>query len=203
MVINVVFPLLRGQSGVNFPGQFLKNGWRKTNALRETNAVCSTAWDTHHIKKWAQSVHSSRSYIKYKVPYQMTPEQRHSTFRAKINHLNYIKWGVIYIWGQFQLQMEFNEPISGVKVMNFNISHVETWNVPVTYWTKWPYVSRPISQKRLKETKRHLQGFKYCSSWVQIKRQIKNRFTLRGDIPTSRYRTKWPKWPISGPVSLL
>ena len=157
----------------------------------------------HHIKKWAQSVHSSRSYSKNKVPYQLTPEERYPTFRAKIDLQNFIKWGKKYIWGDLPLQMVFNEPIRGVKVRNFNISHVETWNVPVTYWWKWPYVSWPISRKRLKETKRYLQGFKYGSSWVQIIKQIKNRFTLRGDSPTSRYRTKWPKWPISVPVSLL
>ena len=200
MVIKVLFLSSGGQCGVKFPGQFLKNGWTKTNAL---STVCSTAWDTLHIKKWAQSVISSRSSSKNKVPYQMTPEQRYSTFRAKIDLLNYIKWGVKYIWRQFPLQMEFNEPIFEVKVMNFNISHVETWNVLVTSWTKWPYVSWPISQKRLKETKRYLQGFKYGSSWVQINKQTENRFTLRGDIPTSRYRTNWPKWPISVPVSVL
>ena len=42
----------------------------------------------------------------------------------------------------------------------------------------------PHGAKRLKETKRYLQGFKYGSSWVQINTQIENRFTLRGDIAT-------------------
>ena len=125
------------------------------------------------------------------------------TCRVKIGPLDLGKPYTTYIWGDSPLQMEFNETIPAVKVINFIISHVETRNVPVTKRSKWPYVSRPISQKRLKETKRHLQGFKYCSSWVQIKIQIKNRFTLWGDIPRSRYRTKWPKWPISGPVSVL
>ena len=46
----------------------------------------------------------------------------------------------------------------------FNISHVETRNTPDTDVLKWPYMSWPISQKRLKETKRHLQGIKYGSS---------------------------------------
>ena len=157
----MVFFSLGGQTGAKFPGQFLINGSTKTNTL---STRCSTAWDTHRIEKWAQSVHSSRSYSKNKVPYQMTPGQRYSTFRAKIDLLNYIKRGVKCIWGDFPLQMEFNEPIRGVKVKNFNISHVETWNVPVTYWSKWPYVSWPISRKRLKETKRYLQGFKYGSN---------------------------------------
>ena len=125
------------------------------------------------------------------------------TCRVKIDPLDLGKPYTKYIWGDFPLQMEFNEPNLAVKVNNFNVSHVETWNVPVTKRAKWPYVSRPISRKRRKETKRHLQGVKYCSSWVQIKNQIKNRFILGGDIPTSRYRTKWPKWPISCPVSLL
>ena len=117
----------------------------------------------HQIKKWAQSVHSSRSYSENKVPYQLTPEERYPTFRAKIDLQNFITWGVKYIWGDLPLQMEFNEPIRGVKVKNFNISHVETWNVPVTYWWKWPYVSWPISRKRLRETKRTLdtQGIRH------------------------------------------
>ena len=104
------------------------------------------------------------------------------TCRVKIDPLDLKKPYTKYIWEDSPLQMEFNEPIFAVKVINFNVSHVETWNVPVTKRSKWPYVSRPISQKRLKETKRHLQGFKHCSSWVQIETQIKNRFTLRGDI---------------------
>ena len=106
------------------------------------------------------------------------------TCRVKIDPLDLGKPYTKYIWGESPLQMELNKPIHAVKVLIFTISHVETWNVPVTKRSKWPYVSRPISQKRLKETKRHLQGFKYCSSWVQINKQIKNRFTLRGDIPT-------------------
>ena len=48
MVIIVVFLSSGGQSGVNFPGQFLKNGRTKTKAL---SIVCSTACDTDHIKK--------------------------------------------------------------------------------------------------------------------------------------------------------
>ena len=131
--------------------------------MNPLSTVCSTAWDMHHFKKWAQSVHSSRSYSKNKVPYQLTPEERYPTFRAKIDLQNFIKWGVKYIWGDLPLQMEFNEPIRGVKVKNFNISHVETWNVPVTYWWNWPYVSWPISRKRLRETKRTLdtQGIRH------------------------------------------
>ena len=41
-----------------FIGQFLWNDGTKTNPL---NTACSTAGDTQHIKKWAQSVLSSRS----------------------------------------------------------------------------------------------------------------------------------------------
>ena len=77
----------RGKIKGNFTGQFLWNGEPKINAL---NTVCSTAWDTHHIKKWAQSVHFSRSYSNNKVPYQMPKKAKWHLFRAKIDYLNYI-----------------------------------------------------------------------------------------------------------------
>ena len=114
--INVVFPLLRGQSGVKFPGQFLKNGWTKTNAL---SSVFSTAWDTHHIRKWAQSVHSSRSYSKINVPYQRTTEERYTTFRAKIDLQNFMKWHIKYIWQQFALSDERSGQTTGSKFVCF------------------------------------------------------------------------------------
>ena len=47
MVFNVVFLSSEGLSGFKFPGQFLKNGQTKTNAL---DTICSTACDTHHKK---------------------------------------------------------------------------------------------------------------------------------------------------------
>ena len=46
--------------------------------------------------------------------------------RVKIDHLDRRKPYTKYIWGGSPLQMEFNEPIRAVKVINFNISHVET-----------------------------------------------------------------------------
>ena len=106
--VNLLLISSGGQNGAKFFGQFLQNGWTKKNAL---GTVCSTAWDTHHIKKWAQSVHSSRSYSENKVPYQITPEERYTTFRAKIDHLNYIKWPVKYIWRQSPLLKESNKPL--------------------------------------------------------------------------------------------
>ena len=86
----------RAKIEVKFTGQFLENGWTKKNPL---STVCSNAWDTHHIKKWARSVQSSRSYSNYKVPYQMTKKARWPPFRAKIDNLNYIKYHIEYIWG--------------------------------------------------------------------------------------------------------
>ena len=48
------------------------------------------------------------------------------TCRVKIDPLDLGKPYTKYIWGDSPLQMEFNEPIPAVKVINFNISHVET-----------------------------------------------------------------------------
>ena len=87
------------------------------NAL---STVCSTAWDTHHIKKWAQSVDFSRSYSKIKVPYQLTPEEGYAIFRAKIDLLNYIKWGVNYIYPQPAISNESNELIIESKWASFS-----------------------------------------------------------------------------------
>ena len=39
----------------------------------------------------------------------MTIEERYAIFRAKIDLLNYIKWGVKYIWRQSALSNESNE----------------------------------------------------------------------------------------------
>ena len=51
----------------SFTGKFLLNGVMKTHLF---NKACSTAWDTHHIKKW-----------------------------AKVQYLNYIKWDIKYVLG--------------------------------------------------------------------------------------------------------
>ena len=48
------------------------------------------------------------------------------TCRVKIDPLDLGKPYTKYIWGDSPLQMEFNEPIPAVKVINFNVSHVET-----------------------------------------------------------------------------
>ena len=48
------------------------------------------------------------------------------TCRVKIDPLDLGKPYTKYIWGDSPLQMEFNEPIPAVKVINFNISQVET-----------------------------------------------------------------------------
>ena len=48
------------------------------------------------------------------------------TCRVKIDPLDLGKPYTKYIWGDSPLQMEFNEPIPAVKVINFNISRVET-----------------------------------------------------------------------------
>ena len=45
----------------------------------------------------------------------MALEERCFTFRAKIEHLNYIKCGVKYIWGQSPLSKESNELINEPK----------------------------------------------------------------------------------------
>ena len=64
-------------------------------------------------------MHSSRSYSKIKVPYQMTPEERYTTFRAKIDLQNFIKWHIKYIWQQSTLSDERNGQTTGSKFACF------------------------------------------------------------------------------------
>ena len=119
IVLKVVFLSSGGQTGIKFSVQFLKNGWTKTNVLC---ANCSTAWDTLYIKKWAQSVHSSRSYSKITVPYQMSLEERYTTFRAKIEHLNITKRYIKYTYSESTLDGLFKILIFSNTVQSFKIS---------------------------------------------------------------------------------
>ena len=64
-------------------------------------------------------MHSSRSYSKNKVPYQLTPEERYATFRAKIDLLNYEKRRIKHIWGKSSLSVESKESIRGAKFVFF------------------------------------------------------------------------------------
>ena len=64
-------PLLGSKCG-QVPWPISQKRLNEENAL---SAVCITAWDTHDIKKWAQSVHCRRSYSKNKVPYQIAKKR--------------------------------------------------------------------------------------------------------------------------------
>ena len=64
-------------------------------------------------------MHSSRSYSKNKVLYQMTKAERYSTFGAKIDLLNYIKWHIKYIWEQSTLSDKSNGLTFGFKFACF------------------------------------------------------------------------------------
>ena len=50
----------------------------------------------------------------------MTPEERYAIFRAKIDHLKYIKWPGKYIWRQSPLLNEYNELTLGSKIASFD-----------------------------------------------------------------------------------
>ena len=155
-VSTMCFPSSGVNLGSSFPGQFLKNGWTKTNAL---STVCSTAWDTHYIKKWAQSVHSSRRFSKIKVPYQMTPEERYTTFRAKIEHLNHRKWYTKYIYSESTLDglfktLIFQNTVQSFKATKRTVSTVTPAGVNLFWGLKRGQVYWPISLKRLNKNKR-------------------------------------------------
>ena len=64
-------------------------------------------------------MHSSRSYSKIKVPYQMTSEERSTTFRAKIDLQNFKNCTVKYIWGQSPLSIQSSELTFQSKVASF------------------------------------------------------------------------------------
>ena len=50
----------------------------------------------------------------------MTPEERYTTFRAKIDLQNFIKWHIKYIWQQSTLSNERNGQTTGYKFACFN-----------------------------------------------------------------------------------
>ena len=58
------------------------------------------------------------------------------TCRVKMDPLDRRKPYIKYIRGESPLQMKFNAPIRAVKTTIFNISQVETRNVPVTKMSK-------------------------------------------------------------------
>ena len=135
-----------GQSGVKFPVQFLKNGGTKKNAL---SFVCSTAWDTHHIKKWTQSVYSSRSYSKNKVPYQMTREERYTTFRAKIERLNLRKRYIKYTYSETTLHGLLKTLNSVTQFKGSRCQRCQPDGVNRFRRSNRGLVPRPISRKQL------------------------------------------------------
>ena len=49
----------------------------------------------------------------------MTPEERYTTFRAKIDLQNFIKCPVKYIWGQSPISTESNELTVQSKIASF------------------------------------------------------------------------------------
>ena len=108
-----------GQPGAKFTGQFLKNGWTKKNPLIQFVARLEIRII---LKKWAQSVHSSRSYSKYKAPYQMDLEERYTTFRAKIEHLNSRKRYIKYTYSETTLDRQSKTVIFIPELIKFKAS---------------------------------------------------------------------------------
>ena len=93
-------PLLALKSRASLLANFSQTAERKTTPLVQFEALL----EIRIILK--NEPNSSRSYIKNKVPYQLTPEEGYAIFRAKIDLLNYIKWGVKYVWRQSALSNE-------------------------------------------------------------------------------------------------
>ena len=56
----------------------------------------------------------------------MTPEERYSTFRAKIDHLDYVKLHTKYIWGDSPLTEDFKTLNFHNIVQSFKVSLVST-----------------------------------------------------------------------------
>ena len=64
-------------------------------------------------------MHFSRSYSKNKVPYQVTLEERYTTFRAKIEHLNITKRSIKYTYSESTIDEQFNTLILPPEVTKF------------------------------------------------------------------------------------
>ena len=73
------------QTGYNFAGNFLQYG-RTKNVF---SSFCRIKWDTRHIKKNESNQCTIQGVeAKKKESYQMTVEERYTTFRAKIEQMN-------------------------------------------------------------------------------------------------------------------
>ena len=140
--------------------------------------------------------------IRYRTNWPQKRDTPHSELKLKLTFwtTENALWNIYEENPQYQGSLKNQFP--GLNSSFLLVQHVYTRNVPDTNRLKWRYVSLPISRKRLKEAKRHLQGLKYGSRWVQINKQIKNRFPLRGDIPTWRYRIKWLNRTSTGQILL-
>ena len=64
-------------------------------------------------------MHFSRSYSKNKVPYQVPLEERNTTFRAKIEHLNITKRYIKYTYSESTLDEQFKTLILSPEVTKF------------------------------------------------------------------------------------
>ena len=172
-----------GQTVVKFPGQFLKNGCTK-NAI---STVCSIAWDTHHIKKWDQSVRSSRSYSKIRYHIKWPWRRDTPPSKLKLNTEISEKASKVYIFGIYVRR--------GVQNTNFYMNSYKTQKVtrpdrhPLLE-SKWGQVYRVISRKQ-KQTP--LKKFLALLEIRIILKNEPNRIIVKGVIAKKKYRTNWPQ----------
>ena len=130
-------------------------------------------------------MHSSISYSKNKVPYQMNHEERYSTFRAEIDLLNYIKRPKKYIWGQFQSSANYNGLIIGSKLVCF-VGLTCRYNK----WTGHELVKRGVCvlanfSKTAEKKQNAIKGLQVRLTLTSNQQtDQKDRFTLRGDVST-------------------
>ena len=138
-------------------------------------------------------MHSSRSYSKKKVPYQLTLEERCTTFRAKIEHLNITKRYIKYTYSESTLNEQFKTLILSPEVTKFKGSKRVPSTGTLLHQVK---IGAPVLANFSKTAERN--GTRPISeqSLAQAgsnKKNHQNRFTLQRVIPKLRYRTKSPK----------
>ena len=135
-------------------------------------------------------MHSRRSYSKKKVPYQTTLEERYTTSRAKIEHLNLGKRYIKYTYSESTLDELFKTLFFQYSSkLQVSTDGVNGWCQPLQ-GLKRGQVYWPISLKRLNKNKTPLVLFVALPEIRIILKNELNRYILRGVIAKRRYRTK-------------
>ena len=141
----------------------------------KVNTLCtagSTAWHSHHIEKWAQSVHSRRNYSKKMVFYQLTKKERRPDCRAKFEYFNDIKYSRKHTCRFSTLTedsktLTFAQQIGCFVVTKFGSSRFAQ---KIDFFQNWALITFRL--RRFEKPAKHCQQDVYPDFWANNTAQI-------------------------------